>query len=91
MLEVILALWHSRHSLHHWPTSAAKPFQTKRVEINLREARITGCWKQWPLAARRHVTQKLLLADWDLGDVKGRAAKKLLSSWTAMLVFGHGC
>ena len=41
---------------------------------------LPGCWNQWPLAARRHVTQKLLLADWDLGDVKGRAAKKLLSS-----------
>ena len=42
MLVVILALWHRRQSRHHWPTSAAMPFQTKRLEIILREARIPG-------------------------------------------------
>ena len=46
VLVVILALWHGKQSLHHWPTSAAMPFQTKLEEINLREALIPGCARE---------------------------------------------
>lgn len=52
---------------------------------------LPGGGNQWPPAAGRHVTQEFLVADWNLNDVERRAVKELLSSWTAMLFFGHCC